>query len=96
MFRDVRGVDVSVSTPHLLTALAEEAVSVGALIRKTSFGQGRKRLSEATLAHESPTAGRMIGRLDLPREVMIVTVVRDGRVTYPGGDLVLPVGTRYQ
>jgi len=33
MFNEMWGVDVSVSTPHLLTALVEEAVSVGALAR---------------------------------------------------------------
>ena len=33
MFNETWGVDVSVSTPHLLTALVEEAVSVGTLVR---------------------------------------------------------------
>ncbi len=37
MFNEMWGVDVSVSTPHLLTALVEEAVSVGSLVRLLSF-----------------------------------------------------------
>ena len=38
LFNENWGVDVSVSTPHLLTALVEEAVSVGSLVRLLSFG----------------------------------------------------------
>ena len=49
MFNEMWGVDVSVSTPHLLTALVEEAVSVGTLVRLLSFEGGKARLSEATL-----------------------------------------------
>ena len=49
MFNEMWGVDVSVSTPHLLTALVEEAVSVGSLVRLLSFEGGKARLSEATL-----------------------------------------------
>ena len=41
MFNDMWGVDVSVSTPHLLTALVEEAVTVGSLVRLLSFEGGK-------------------------------------------------------
>ena len=92
MFTDMWGVDVSVSTPHLLTALVEEAVTVGALIRILSFEQGRTQLSEVTLAPSSPAIGRTIGGLGLPREDMIVAVVRDGHVVRPTDDLTLQDG----
>ena len=41
MFNEMWGVDVSVSTPHILSALVEEAVSVGSLVRLLSFEGGR-------------------------------------------------------
>ena len=50
MFNEMWGVDVAVSTPHLLTALVEEAVSVGTLVRLLSFEGGKARLAEVTLA----------------------------------------------
>lgn len=50
MFNETWGVDVSVSTPHLLTALVEEAVSVGSLVRLLQFEGGEARLVEVTLA----------------------------------------------
>src|SRR6266545_4179445 len=56
LFNENWGVDVSVSTPHLLTALVEEAVSVGTLVRLLSFEGGRASLIEVTLASESTAA----------------------------------------
>ena len=85
MFNDMWGVDVSVSTPHLLTALVEEAVNVGSFVRLLSLEQGKARIAEVTLADDSP-AGRQIAALGLPRESTIVALIRDGHVVVPRGD----------
>jgi trk system potassium uptake protein TrkA len=92
MFNDMWGVDVAVSTPHLLTALVEEAVSVGSLVRLLSFGGGQARLVEVTLADNSPAANHDIRGLALPRDSTIVAVVRDQHVVVPRGDTVLRIG----
>jgi len=92
MFNEMWGVDVSVSTPHLLTALVEEAVSVGSLVRLLSFEGGRARLSEATLGEDSPSAGKDIASLDLPRDSSVVAIIRESHVIVPRGDTVLRVG----
>jgi trk system potassium uptake protein len=39
LYNESWGVDVAVSTPRLLSALVEEAVSVGDLVRLMTFGQ---------------------------------------------------------
>lgn len=67
LFNETWGVDVSVSTPHLLTALVEEAVSVGSLVRLLNFAEGEAGLVEVTLAEDSPAAGVAILALNLPR-----------------------------
>lgn len=92
MFDDAWGVDVSVSTPHLLTALVEEAVSVGSLVRLLSFEGGRARLSEVTLADSSPALNKEIVELGLPRDSTVVAVVRQDRVIVPRGDTLLVEG----
>ena len=69
MFNEMWGVDVSVSTPHLLTALVEEAVTVGSLVRLLSFEGGKARLAEVTLAEDSPADGKEIVELGFPRDV---------------------------
>jgi trk system potassium uptake protein TrkA len=92
LFNETWGVDVSVSTPHLLTALVEEAVSVGSLVRLLQFAGGEARLVEVTLAADSPARGRALSELDMPRDATVVAVVRDARVVVPRGDTVLYAG----
>ncbi len=89
LFNETWGVDVSVSTPHLLTALVEEAVSVGSLVRLLQFAGGEADLVEVTLASDSPAAGTALAELGLPRDASVVAVVRDEHVVVPRGDTVL-------
>ena len=65
MFNEVWGVDVAVSTPRLMSALVEEAVTVGDLVRLLTFHEGATNLVEMTLPASSPTVGHRIGDLDL-------------------------------
>jgi trk system potassium uptake protein TrkA len=92
LFTELWGVDVSVSTPQLMTALVEEAVSVGALVRLLQFEGGNAHLVEITLAEGSPAAGTSIADLGVPRDATVVAVVRDDRLVVPRGDTVLSVG----
>ncbi len=92
MFNEMWGVDVSVSTPHLLTALVEEAVSVGSLVRLLSFEGGRARLSEATLTESSPAQGHDLAELGFPRDSSVVAIIREDHVIVPRGDTVLRAG----
>jgi trk system potassium uptake protein TrkA len=92
LFNQLWGVDVSVSTPHLLTALVEEAVSVGSFIRLLSFEGGRAKLAEVTLADGSPADGRTIVELGFPRDATVVAVLRAERLIVPRGDTMLRKG----
>jgi len=92
LFNESWGVDVSVSTPQLLTALVEEAVSVGSLVRLLQFEGGSAHLVEVTLAEDSPAAGSAIADLGVPRDASVVAVVRDDRLVVPRGDTVLQTG----
>ncbi len=86
LFNETWGVDVSVSTPHLLTALVEEAVSVGTLVRLLQFEGGKARLVEVTLADDSPAANLRVVDLGLPRDSTIVAIIRDEHVVVPRGE----------
>lgn len=92
MFNETWGVDRSVSTPHLLTAMVEEAVTVGTLVRLMTFGDNAARLSEIRLADSCPANGKRIADLGLPRESTIVAILREGKVVMPGGDVALYAG----
>ena len=92
LFNETWGVDVSVSTPHLLTALIEEAVSVGSLVRLFELEGGDAQLIEVTLADDSPAHDKTIVDLAIPRDATVVAVVREGHVIVPRGDTVLRAG----
>ena len=87
LFNEAWGVDVSVSTPHLLTALVEEAVSVGSLVRLLQFQDAR--LVEVTLAEGSPAVGKTVAELGMPRDATVVAVVRERHVIVPRGETLI-------
>ena len=92
LFNENWGVDVSVSTPHLILALTEEALSVGSLVRLLQLEKGAARLVEVTLAPDAPVIGPTIRELDLPRDSTFVAVVREEHVVVPRGDTVFQAG----
>lgn len=86
LFTESWGVDVAVSTPHLLTSLVEEAVSVGDLIRIFDLEKGKVSLLEVRLAEGSPAVGKTVGALKMPPDCTVVAVVRDNHVIAPTPD----------
>ncbi len=92
LFNDSWGVDVAVSSPRVLAALVEEAVTVGDLIRLMTFRQGKSTLVEITLGEDTPWAGRPVSEVKLPHDVALVTILRGPRVIVPTPDDPLEVG----
>ncbi|MGZ4650660.1 MAG: potassium channel family protein [Kineosporiaceae bacterium] len=86
MFDEAWGVDVAVSTPRLMTALVEEAVSIGDLVRIFTFQQGQATMVELTLPPTSPVVGSMVGDLQLPADTVLVCIIREERPIAPSGD----------
>ncbi len=83
MFDSSWGVDVAVSTPRIISALVEEAVSVGDVVRLFSFRQGQANLVELTLPDNSTCLGKTVEEIMLPENSALAAIVRDGRVVTP-------------
>jgi trk system potassium uptake protein TrkA len=92
LFNEGWGVDVSVSTPRMLTALVEEAVSIGDLVRLMTFQHGQANLSELRLAADAPILGRTIGEVAWPPDSALVAVLREGKVLLPTPQMPLEAG----
>ena len=92
LFNESWGVDVSVSTPHLITALVDEALSVGRLVRLFQLEGGAVGLVEIKLADDAPVRDQAVREIAIPRDATIVAVVRDDHVVMPRGDTVLYAG----
>jgi trk system potassium uptake protein len=100
LFTDQWGVDVSMSPPHVLTALVEEAVTVGDLVRLLKLEGGQVTLVEMTTDDSAPIAGHPLYELRLPPDSAVVAVLREGHVVIPqpetrltGGDEILAIST---
>jgi trk system potassium uptake protein TrkA len=83
MFDSSWGVDVAVSTPRIISALVEEAVSVGDVVRLFSFRKGEANLVEITLPDSAKCCGQTVGEVELPEDASLAAIVRDGRVISP-------------
>ena len=86
LFNEAWGVDVAVSTPQMLSALVEEAVTVGDLVRLFTFRQSNSNLVELTLAADSPVVGQRVGAVPWPPDTALVAILRSGQVIAPSAD----------
>ena len=92
LYNEAWGVDVSVSTPRLLSALVEEAVSVGDLVRLMTFGRSEASLVELTMPAGAPLVGHRVGAIEWPSDTALVAILREGRVLVPHPDDPLQAG----
>jgi trk system potassium uptake protein len=92
LFNEAWGVDVAVSTPRMLSALVEEAVSVGDVVRLMEFEQGEANLVELTLPENSPVIAHRVADVAWPQTAALVAIMRDARVIVPSGDDTLEIG----
>jgi trk system potassium uptake protein len=94
LFNDNWGVDVSVSTPALITSLVDEAVEVGSIVKLLDLSHGKMNLVEITLAANSPavTNQTTLEDLNLPDGLRVVAVVRSEQPVAPTGGMNFYVG----
>lgn len=86
MFDESWGVDVAVSTPRLMTALVEEAVTVGDIVQMFTFREGGAVLVEFTLPQDSLLIGTSIRNVEWPTDTVLVGIIREGRAIAPSPD----------
>ncbi|MGH3733173.1 MAG: potassium channel family protein [Acidimicrobiales bacterium] len=89
LFNESWGVDVSVSTPALITSLVDEAVEVGSIIELMTLAHGKMRLIEVTLDANSPAVVQnlTLDELRLPDSLRVVTVVRNDQPLVPSSSM---------
>ena len=92
MFDEAWGVDVAVSTPRIMTAMVEEAVTVGDLVKIFTFHQSGADILEVTLAADGPLVGVRVGQVIWPPDTVLAAIVRIGRPLAPSVDDTLEAG----
>src|SRR3954464_8150283 len=86
LFSEAWGVDVNVSTPRIMSALVEEAVTVGDIVRLFTFRQGNSNLVEITLPEDSPYVGKPVGSIPWPDNASWFPTRGAGQVSPPSGE----------
>lgn len=92
LFSEQWGVDASVSPPHILTAMVEEEVTVGDIVRLLTLERGGISIVEMTVPPDSPNAGRPLYELRLPPDSTIVAIIRESHVVIPQPETVITDG----
>jgi trk system potassium uptake protein TrkA len=85
LFDSSWGVDVAVSTPRIIAALVEEAVSVGDVVRLFSLKAGQANLVELTLPDNSICIGKS-------EDASLAAIIRDSHVITPSAHDVFSAG----
>jgi trk system potassium uptake protein TrkA len=86
LFDSAWGVDVAVSTPRIISALVEEAVTVGDVVRLFSLKRGGANLVEITLPDGAQACGKTISEITFPSDTSLASIVRDGHVIAPNDE----------
>jgi trk system potassium uptake protein TrkA len=77
------GVDVAVSTPRIMTAMVEEAVAIGDLVKVFTFHQSGSSIVEVTLPATSPKVGTLLREITWPQDVVLTCIIRGDRTIAP-------------
>jgi trk system potassium uptake protein TrkA len=75
-----------------MTALVEEAVEIGDLVRLLTLQTGVSSLVEFTVPHDSHAIGLTVGDIDWPEDSTLVAILRDQAPITPSRDDVIDGG----
>ena len=92
MFDNSWGVDVAVSTPRIIAAIVEEAVSIGDVVRLFSLKSGEASLVELTLPDNAKCCGKTVSEIQIPENATLSAIIRDTKVITPKAHDVLSAG----
>lgn len=86
LFDESWGVDLAVSTPHMMAEIIGTAVTTGRLIRLMEFESGA-HLYRGTVSDAAPATKRLLREAALPPQIAVTAVIRDGTPLVPEPDM---------
>lgn len=92
LFTKQWGVDVAISSPHIILQLLEEELSLGDIVTLIKLREGQISLVELTVGQNSQAENKMIKDLGIPKDSVISVHVRDGSITVPHEETELKAG----
>lgn len=86
------GVDIAVSSTSIIADLIEQEVDYNGMKTLLKMKNGRITLSEIYIFENSPVCGKSLKELEIPRDCVLISVIRDEEVIIPNGFTVLEKG----
>ena len=86
------GIDVPVDATMIIGKIIEEEVSFSDFVNLMSFKRGKLAIVRVDLPAESPVINKKIKDIELPKDTVLVSIVRREEVMLPKGNTVLEAG----
>lgn len=88
------GVDATISTTAMAAETIEKVLPAKGVRLSPIFSSGDVELAEAELESGSPAVGKAVVEVDLPVDCLLISILRDGTVSFPRGRTVFQAGDR--
>lgn len=88
------GVDRTVCSTEVISHLIEGAIGNEDLRLVQTLDRGEILLLEAEITVKSPWSNNTIKNINIPKDCVIVSIIRNDKVIYPAGDVEINVGDR--
>ncbi|MCM8787240.1 MAG: TrkA family potassium uptake protein [Candidatus Omnitrophica bacterium] len=85
------GVDVPIDTIEIIAKIIEEEVLFSDFVNLLSFNRGKLAIVRVDLPESSPVINKMVKDISLPKDSVLVSIVRKDQIIVPKGDTVLLV-----
>jgi trk system potassium uptake protein TrkA len=86
------GVDIAVSSTSIIADLIEQEVDYRGMKTLMKMKNGKITLSEIFIFEESPVCGKSLKELEIPKDCVLISVIRDEEVIIPNGFSILQKG----
>ncbi len=88
------GVDATISTTAVAAETIKKVLPAKGMRLSQIFSQGDVEMAELELESDSPALGKTVSELVLPEDCLLISLIRDGVVSFPRGRTVLERGDR--
>jgi len=86
------GIDVPVNSTNIIAKIIEEEVSFSDFVNLMSFKRGKLAIVRLDLPADSPAIDKEVKDIELPKDSVLVSIVRGEEVILPKGNTVLKAG----
>jgi trk system potassium uptake protein len=86
------GVDIAVSSTSIITDLIEQEVDYSGMKTLMKLKNGKIVLSEIIITGQADVCGKSLKDISLPRDCILISVIRDEEVIIPNGYTMLQCG----